>query len=208
MRIRNGSTLWAIALLLSGCASSFVSSWTAPDAAPLQIKGSKVAAIVMMKNEPSRRTAEDSLARELTARGATGVPLYIAVPNATADNEAAVRAELEKAGFAGAVVMRPIGTEKEAESKPVAYAGPTYTGFWGGYYGYGWHDPWTYDVVGGDIRTNTIVSVETLVYSLKQNKLVWGGQSKTTNPSNLDWLVKDTAARVASELKRLGLLDG
>jgi hypothetical protein len=57
-----------------------------------------------------------------------------------------------------------------------------------------------------EIRTYTVVSVETLVYSLRQNKLVWGGQSTTTNPSSVDRLVHDTATKVARELERQGLL--
>jgi hypothetical protein len=46
----------------------------------------------------------------------------------------------------------------------------------GGYYGHGWGSAWS----AAEIRTDTIIIVETLVYSLRQNKLVWGGQSKTT----------------------------
>jgi hypothetical protein len=52
----------------------------------------------------------------------------------------------------------------------------------------------------------TVVSVETLVYSLRQNKLVWGGQSTTTNPADVERLVADTAGKVAKELERQGLL--
>jgi hypothetical protein len=44
-----------------------------------------------------------------------------------------------------------------------------YRGYWGAYYGAGWGTPWGLaNVSGGDIRTDTIVQVETLVYSLKQ----------------------------------------
>jgi len=59
---------------------------------------------------------------------------------------------------------------------------------------------------GTDIRTDTIVTVETLVYSLKQNKLLWAGQSKTTNPSNVDSFVKELAAGAVREMKKVGLL--
>ena len=60
---------------------------------------------------------------------------------------------------------------------------------------------------GGEIRTDTIVIVETLVYSLGQNKLVWGGQSKTTNPASVDRLIANAAKQVADELERQGLID-
>ena len=64
----------AAAVTLSACASNgLVSSWQAPDATPLHVDGSRVAAVVMMREEGSRRAAEDALARELSARGAIGV---------------------------------------------------------------------------------------------------------------------------------------
>ena len=193
----------AIAILTACASSPFYSSWQAPDAVPLQVAGSKVAAVVMMKGEGSRRAAEDALARELTARGAEGVPLYVLLPDTAPENEAEVRQALESLGVQGLVAMRPVRTQTKVESTPAFYGGPRYSALWGGYYGYGWGASWDMAV---DVRTDTIVFVETLVYSLTQNKLVWGGQSKTTNPSNVERLVHDTANKVAKELDRLGLI--
>jgi hypothetical protein len=190
---------------LSACATTgFVSTWKAPDATPLQLQGLKVAAVVMVRNEAARRAAEDALAREITAHGAQGVAMYTIQPEARPDNEQAVRAAVEGAGVAGAVVMRPVGKEKEVVATPVAYGGPMYGGYWGGYYGYGWGSPYPYG--GTEIRTDTIVSIETLVYSLRQNKLVWAGQSRTTNPTGVDQLVKETSTAVALELQKQGLI--
>jgi hypothetical protein len=76
--------------------------------------------------------------------------------------------------------------------------------YWGGYYGYGWGMPWY--GYGVDIHTNKVVSVETLVYSLRQNLLVWGGESTSTNPPSFDMLIHDTARKVTKELERQGLL--
>ena len=77
-----------------------------------------------------------------------------------------------------------------------------YGGFWGGYYGHGWGSAWS----AAEIRTDTIIIVETLVYSLHQNKLVWSGQSETTNPANLNRLIENTAKQVGDELVRQGLI--
>lgn len=186
----------------TACASSssFVSSWKAPDATPLGFRGSKVAAVVMMKNPASRRAAEDTLAAEISKRGAQGVPMYTLSAEENLGDEAASRSTLEAAGVKGAVVMRPVSTDKEVVSAPT-YTGPAYGGYYGGYYAYGWSSPYA-----GQVFTNTIVSVETLVYSLDQNKLVWGGQSKTTNPANVDELVKEVADAVADELAKQGLI--
>lgn len=99
--------------------------------------------------------------------------------------------------------MRPVAREKEVSSTPSMYMGPMYGGYWGGYYGYGWGGAWG---GGTQTRTDTIVTVETLVYSLKQNKLVWAGESKTTNPSKVETFIEELAAGAAKETKKLGLL--
>jgi hypothetical protein len=188
---------------LSGCATGLVSSWKAPDAEPFQLRGEKVAAVVMASDQTTRRAGEDALARELSARGAQGIPMYTLLADAHPD-EAKARAAAEQAGIVGAVVLRPVRIDKELSSTPASYSGPMYGGFWGGYYGLGWGNPWS--MHGGEIRTDTIVILETLVYSLTQNKLVWGGQSKTKNPANLDRLIEDAAEQVADELVRQGLI--
>ena len=69
---------------------------------------------------------------------------------------------------------------------------------------YGWsgvYDP-------GYIRSETVLHIETLVYSLEQNKLIWAGQSKTTNPDSVDALVKELVGQVAGEMKKAGLVGG
>jgi hypothetical protein len=191
----------AAALGCAGCASTpFVSSWRAPDAEPLQVEGAKVAAVAMIDQVASRRAAEDAIARELNLVGATGVPMYLIYADEEPTDEPAARAALEREGYTGLVVFRPVGTEQEIVLTP-AYIGPAYSMYWGGYYRYGWGMPWY-----GEIRTYSVVSVETLVYSLRQNKLVWGGQSTTRDPSSVDRLVHDTAGKVVKELERQGLL--
>jgi hypothetical protein len=196
------TALGVAAALLTGCATTgFVSTWKAPDAQPLKPEGSKVAAVVMHKNEGSRRAAEDALARAITARGGEGIPSYSLLANATPDNEAQAKAAFEKAGVNAVVVMRPTGTRQEISS--TTYASPYYGGYWGGgYYGYGWGGAYG----GTEVRTDTIVSIETLVYSMKQNKLVWAGQSQTTNPTRVDALVTEIIEATVKEMQKQGLL--
>jgi len=191
--------------LLAACASSpFEASWKAPQATPLRLEGAKVAAIAMMDDTAARRTAEDALVREINARGAQGVPMYAIMPGAAPGNEAEVRAALDGMAFAGAVVLRPVDTRTEIVSEPI-YVRPDYARLWDGYYGFGWRAPW-HNVVVGDVRTVRLVSIEILLYSLRQNKLVWAGQTTTTDPGSVERLVQTTARRVAKELTRQGLL--
>jgi len=191
---------------VSACAStSFISTWKAPDAAPIgSLDGRKVLAMVLAKDTSVRRAAEDTLATELTTEGATGVPSYTLISDEDVNDEAKARKAVEAAGVEAVVVLRPVGQTQEIRSTPT-YVGPTYGPrygpFWGGYYGYGWGAAYA-----PDIRTYTIVNIETLLYSISQNKLNWAGQTKTTNPQNVSAFVREVVKAASKELKKQGLL--
>lgn len=213
-----------------GSQTTFVTSWRPPQAEPLAMRGEKVAAVVMMKDEIARRHAEDVLAREITHYGAIGVQMYTLMSKPPLDNEAAAKAAIEGAGIKGVVVMRPMGRRQKVETEEV-YSQPYYGGYWGGYYGYGWGSPYmapasyaiasnphdvsanqqTIYVAEGPTKetvttTTEIVEVEVLVYSLKQNRLVWAGRSETTEVEKLDPFVTQLAAKTVQEMGEAGLL--
>jgi hypothetical protein len=204
MKISVRTVLLVTALAVaSACATtSFQSTWKAPDAQPVVLSGQKVVAFVLTKNAASRRAAEDALAREISAGGAQGIPSYTLIPDAAASDEAKAKAQIEAAGATGVVVMRPVDKSQEVVATST-YMGPSYGPYWGGYYGYGWGGAYG---GGVDVRTNTIITVETLVYSIPQNKLIWAGQSNTTNPTKVDAFVKELATAARSEMKKAGLL--
>jgi hypothetical protein len=194
------------ALAVAACAStSFNSTWRNPAATPGNFQGQKVAALVMSPDQAVRFGAEDALARELTARGAVGIPAYSLIPKELTKDKEKAKEFLEKAEVAGVVVMRVVGKDQQVTQTAggMYWGGPAYATFWGGgYYGYGWGAVYS----PGYITTDTIVSVETLVYSLKQDKLVWAGQSETTNPSKVGPFISELVAKVAAEMKKEGLV--
>jgi hypothetical protein len=194
--------------LLGACASQegFTSSWKAPDAEPLQLRGAKVAAVVMVQDDDLRRRGEDALAAEITSRGAIGIPMYTLLDGGAPSNEAAARAACEKAGVAGVIVMKTTSVDRKVEEKPVTYLEPMYRNYWDGYFDYGWGTSYEPVQAGTTFDIQTTVSVETRVYSLRQNKLVWSGQGKTTNPKSIEAEVKKLSAATAATLEREGLL--
>src|SRR5262245_1850215 len=82
-------------------ATVFVSSYRPPTAEPLDLKGERVAALVLLDDPPTRARAEDALAREISKRGALGVPMHVVLPNAGAGNEAEAREAVERANVKG-----------------------------------------------------------------------------------------------------------
>lgn len=196
----------SLALLLAGCATTtFTSIWKAPDAKPLQFQaGDKVVAMVVAESTSMRRAGEANLADELDKRGLKGVPAYTLISDTDIKDEAKAKAAIEASGAVGVIVLRPRGQEKEISSTPPTYYdSPYYGGFWGGgYYGHGWvgvYDP-------GMIRTDTYVSIETVLYDLRQNKLVWAGQTRTMNPTDVESFVGELADAVSRELRASGMV--
>jgi hypothetical protein len=194
----------AFALILTGCAStSFVSMWKNPEATPLGRAGGQVVVACVVTDDVSvRHSAEDAMAAELTLRGAKGVPSYTILPSGTKD-EALSKAAFEKIGAVAVVAMRPMKVEQEVSVVPEVYHQPSYSGYWGGYYGHGWNRPYSTTAV----QVDTVVTVETLFYSLKQNRLVWSGRSRTTNPSKVTALVHDLVTVAAREMEKDGVFE-
>ena len=115
-----------LALVLGACATTeFTSTWKAPDAQPLNLRGQKVAAFVVAPNDSTSRAGESALARELSARGVEGLPGYGLVPKEERSSNEKVKARLEGAGIVAAVVLRPVAKEKEMNYTPGA-------SYWGG----------------------------------------------------------------------------
>ena len=73
-------TGWICAVAALHGAVKFTSNFSAPDARTVSFKGQKVAALVMSDSFNLRMSAEEALARELTARGMMGIAAYKAIP--------------------------------------------------------------------------------------------------------------------------------
>ena len=181
LRVTRAGLVASVAMGAAACAATtFNSSWKAPGAEPLNFKGKKVVAMVMAQ-EGVRFGAEDALAQELTKQGAVGIAAYSLIPKELTKDKDKAKEFLEKAQVAGVVAMKVVGKDQQVTSSPATYYGsPYYSSFWGGggFYAWGWggvYDP-------GYVRTDTVVAVQTLVFSMAQDKLVWAGQTQTTNP--------------------------
>jgi hypothetical protein len=183
-------------------AGKFSKTWKNPDAKPVNWKGKKVAAFAWTALNANREAAENALARELTQRGAQAVAGHTLIPpEAEKDREAAKRI-LAAAGITGAVMMRVADLQQETvtTSGQAYYLGPNYSSFWG------YWDSGMIGYVPGMVDTKVTVVVETLVYSIDQDRLLWTGTSETTNPKKADDVIKKLVGAAAGEVKKAGLL--
>ena len=201
---------WALlavsALAWLGCASTtFQSSWRNPEASQLRLGGRKVVAVFISRDPLQRRLAEDAMAREITARGAQGVAAYTFLSDREVRDRDLAKARAEELGFAGAVVMREVGSETQtsAVQTTLVWSDPMYRRLWGGYWQWGWDAA----ASPGYLVVERIVKIETLVYSLERDQLVWAGVSRTINPGETNAFIAELAAAVTKQMTRDGLLE-
>lgn len=181
----------------AGCASTTIKdSWSDPKLAPSSLKFEKILAIAMMPDQ-TRRVAEDEMVRQLGPRATAS---YKFLSEEDLKNKEAAKTKVKEAGYDGAVIMRLTGKEQRLSYVPGSYPAPYYSFY--GYYGYAGaavYDP-------GYMTTDTIVSIETNVYSVTEDKLLWSGLSETFNPANTVQLVTDVAKAVRGALQKQGLI--
>jgi hypothetical protein len=195
----------AILLALHGVAwagTKFTSTWKAPGAAGVSFTGKKVAVLVISKDQDLRVSGEETLAREIgTARGLQTVAAYRLVPREELEDPQKARGWFERAGVEGVIALRPVAHEKRYTYTPDVWAAPYYGTLWG-YYGYGWagaYDP-------GYVREDTVIVVETMVFSVPQDKLLWAAASETTNPKSTSKFVQDLIKAAVKEMTKEGLI--
>lgn len=196
--------LGALALGAAACATTnFISTWTEPTAQPLD-RTKKVATVMMSTRDALRRSAEVAMATEIRRRGAEAIESYTLLPGESARDTARARQVLAEQGVDAVLVMRVVGKDQQISYTPGTsmYVGGPYYGSTWGYWGYGWGAAYS----PGYMQTDQIVTVESLVYSVSQGKLLWAGQSETTNPEDLESFVNELVSAVGAELRKKGII--
>ncbi len=196
------AALLSVALAMAA-STKFVSTWMNPAAGAIDFTREKVAAFVVTADETMRLGPEETLAAEMRRRGIDCLAGYTVLPGELAKDVEKAKEFLKKAGITAAVMMRVVGREQKTSYVPGTawYAAPYYSSFWG-YWNYGWPTVYT----PGYLKSDTVVSVETLVYSIDKDKLLWAGKSETTNPKNVRKFVKKLVDAAGKEMRKAGLV--
>jgi hypothetical protein len=198
-----GTVLLLTSLAWAG-STSFISTWKNPNFSQLDVAGRKVAVFVISPDESMRLGPEETLATELRNRGVDCVAGYTVLPAELAKDQEKAKAFLQKVGLTDAILIRVVGKNEELHYMPGTawYAGPYYQSFWG-YWDYGWSSVYS----PGYVYSNTVVTIETVMYSVEKGSLMWAGASRTTNPDeDIRKAIKDLANAAGKKMRKDGLL--
>lgn len=201
-----------VILALSGCSSNttIVNSWRDPKITVAQENFKKVLVVVLVKDEASRRIAENRIAASNPVFKTSYQYLNETTKQLTQEQKLKI---LQDENFDGVVTMRLVSTEKETTYVPGSYTGLYYGGFDGlysGMYGYGFgnwygmYSPAFYDP--GYYQETTYYMVKTNVFSLKENKLIWTGTTRSDYVTDVGQTVDAIMQAVVKEMRKDGSL--
>jgi len=213
-------TLRLLVLLFSGLAMAACSgpemtgSWTSSD-----FKGpiKKVYIVGIAKREMNRRVFEDAFSNQLFKMGVSTEASYRDISTSQEVNKDILAQKMTKKGCDTVLLTRLIGQRKETVVTPGrvygysagpyyggygSYARPAYYNSWGNYYGQ------PYNVVY-EPATSTefvVLTLESVMYELKTEQLIWSAQYETVVEGGLDKMVQDYVKAASKDLKDKGLL--
>jgi hypothetical protein len=198
------TTILACTLLFAG-STKYVSVFQSPRAGKISFSGKKVACFVIIPSEELRSAREETVAAELRSRGFDSLAGYTILPGELVKDRAKSKEFLTKAGVAGAILIRLVDDKEQTSySTAVAtawYSQPYYGSFWG-YWNYGWSSAYVYTTTW----TDRVITLETLIYSIEKDELLWAGRSETTNPKDIKKFVRDLVNEAGKSLRKAGLV--
>jgi hypothetical protein len=189
------------ALAISACASTstkLTSTWAAPEAESFQPRKILVTAPAA---ETSRRLSAEVRMAQLIPNAVTSTSTFLRGEEKDPER---VRARIRELGIDAVVIMRPIAVDTTTEyvppsvsMQPMMGVGYAY-GFWGPSYATV-YDP-------GYTREKTVAIVETSIYAVEGEKLLWISRSRTMNPQNVNSAIDSIIAANVDSMRKQGLI--
>jgi len=182
--------------------TKFTTSWKAPGVTRRVMAGQKVAVVAMTEDQALRMSAEEAMARALSAHGVTGEASYRVIPTEELRDRAKAQAWFEKRGVKAVVTLRLVSVDKAKTYSPVVWTTYSYYGSFYDYYAWGWSDPSLMRVT-----EETTVALEMLIFAVQDGGLAWAGTCETTDPpKNPDKFAKSVVDEAVKQMEKQGLL--
>ena len=161
---------------------------------------SDILVIAITGNEDSRRSFERKFVAQLKSAGVEAISSEEAIPM-PADLEMKKETILNAVKqFENDAVIITHLIDKE-EKEVVTRGGQAYTGYYGFYY-----SRFSYANDPGYSSTSKTVRLETNLYDVKTEKLIWTGQSKTWSKDSKDQIINDVIKVVMDDLQNIKLI--
>ena len=187
------------AFLLASCTTTTVMTDVWKDKT-YQGKPQEIVVIMVAKSPDMRNLFEDRFSAELDARGNNAFQSYTIIPMEQLRDKEMVKSKIRSSGADTVLISRLVDTKEIKSYRPgQIYAVPSaYYGWWG-----------YYDIVFADYGYTDDVQVayiETNLYDVKTEKLIWSGHSKTERTEGEQQLINAFIKVMIKKLSSAGII--
>ena len=200
---RLAPALLVAALALGACsATAPVSEWR--DEAFAGGPFGDLLVIAIDDDDLERRLFEDSFARALRAERMTATPSWGVMPTDEKVDKVLVRNAIAGRSIDAVLVVHLVGTEEREIYHPPrsSYAPARYSQRYYGYYS----SVYDYVYEPGYYTRHNLVKLETNLYDVASEELIWSSQSETLDPESANGLIESLAVTVIDQLRAQRLL--
>jgi hypothetical protein len=187
--IRHMTFALGIVLLVSSCANTKISqSWVEPDH---KKEYQNLLIIGIAESEQNRRAYESYFVEDLKTIGINAEASYRLIKsNQKIDRETITKA-IDGLGIDGVIVTHLLAVDEETIYRPTMNYSPMYGGaYYGGLYSYYPHVN-TYVTSPGYYTTHETYTIETNLYDVESEELVWSARTRTFAPESTDEVIVD-----------------
>lgn len=196
MLIRCSLAAIAAVSMLCACATRPTAEWQDDSySGPIR----DVLIIGVSEQQTNRRIFEDTFVNELRERN------VVATASATVlEADEKISKETVETAIAGKSIDTVLVTRLLGVEDRQSYHEPTTARYYRGYYTY-YSQSWNY-ANSGYYRQYQVLKLETNVYDVKTNRLVWSMQSESVDPQSATQVIEDQIKLVIDTLSDRGLL--
>jgi hypothetical protein len=200
-----------VILFLAGCggpSTSLTGQWANPDYKKKEEIDNIFVIGVAPKSEANRQMFESELSSELQSKGVNAIPSLSVMAFSDSVSKEKVEQICKEKDLDAILITRLVDTKKEENYVPSTtyVTGSPYYGSWYGYYGYGYNYGYSVSTTPGYTYTDTIVILESNLYSVKDGTLVWAGTSQTFNPNSAQDVIDPLTKLIVQSLLQNGIV--
>ena len=191
-------------VVTAGCATgpTLSDSWRDPEfkGPPLR----KLLVVGVSRSDTHRRIFEDGFAAGLVAQGSNGSASYQLLPETGVIPEGRIQEAAKKVGADGLLTARVLRVEQRVSVTP----GSTMPMHGGAGFGRGFNSWYgsTWVTTPPDVRQYEVVTIESTLWDLRTDRVVWTGTSQTTQTSDIERLTEGLAKLLIGQMKTDGVL--
>ena len=208
-KIGKNILLISAGFLLISCANTKISqSWVEPDN---KNSYNDILIIGIGESEQNRRAYESYFVEALREVGTEAEASYKLIKSSEKIERDTVVNAIEGMEIDGVIITHMTAVDEETIYRPgmgysaVGYGGYGYGGYGGGMYGYYPHVN-SYVHSPGYYTTHETYTLETNLYDVKTEELVWSARSRTFSPESVEEVIVDLTKLLIKDLKEKNLI--